>query len=166
MYLPFETMRRPPRGAVTLDIDKTMLDELTRDCRTPQDVEKLYSQMLQHMINRALEGEMQAHLGHERHGRSSGNVRNGKGRKRVQSAVGELQIETPRDRDGTFEPQLVPKRQVRLAEGENKDTHNSFTSWPSVPNVNLAFRDLRLRALCLEKPSPTRNSPSRASSFR
>lgn len=48
-------MRRPPRGAETLDIDKTMLDELTRDCKTPQDVENLYSQMLQHMINRSLE---------------------------------------------------------------------------------------------------------------
>jgi len=113
-------MRRPPRGAVTLDIDKTMLDELTRDCKTPQDVEKLYSQMLQHMINRALEGEMQAHLGHERHGRSSGNVRNGKSRKQVQSASGSLLIETPRDRDGTFEPQLVQKRQVRLAGMEEK----------------------------------------------
>jgi hypothetical protein len=77
-----------------LDVDKTMLDELTRDCKTPQDVEKLYSQMLQHMINRSLEAEMQAHLGHERHGRSSGNVRNGKSRKRVQSASGNLLIET------------------------------------------------------------------------
>jgi putative transposase len=103
-----------------LDIDKTMLDELTRDCKTPQDVEKLYSQMLQHMINRALEAEMQAHLGHQRYGRSSGNVRNGKGRKRVQSSTGDLQIETPRDRDGTFEPQLVHKRQVRLAGMEEK----------------------------------------------
>lgn len=103
-----------------MEIDKTMLDELTRDCKTPQDVEKLYSQMLQHMINRSLEAEMLAHLGHERHGRSSGNVRNGKSRKRVQSAVGDLQVETPRDRDGTFEPQLVPKRQVRLAGMEEK----------------------------------------------
>lgn len=103
-----------------MDIDKAMLDALTLDCKTPQDVEKLYSQMLQHMINRSLEAEMQVHLGHERHGRSSGNVRNGKSRKRVQSAVGDLQIETPRDRDGTFEPQLVPKRQVRLAGMEEK----------------------------------------------
>ena len=63
-----------------MDIDKTVLDELTRDGKTPQDVEKLHSQVLQHMINRSLEAEMQAHLGHERHGRSSGNVRNGKGR--------------------------------------------------------------------------------------
>lgn len=103
-----------------MNVDKTMLEELTRDCKTPQDVEKLYSQMLQHMINRALEAEMQEHLGHERHGKSSGNVRNGKSRKRVQSAVGGLQIDTPRDREGTFEPQLVKKRQVRLAGMEEK----------------------------------------------
>lgn len=103
-----------------MELDKAMLDELTRDCKTPQDVEALYSQMLQHMINRSLEAEMQAHLGHERHGRSVGNVRNGKSRKAVQSAVGELTVETPRDREGTFEPQLVKKRQVRLAGMEEK----------------------------------------------
>lgn len=76
--------------------------------------------MLQHMINRSLEAEMQAHLRHKRHGRSGSNVRNGKSRKAVQSAVGKLAIETPRDREGTFEPQLVPKRQVRLAGREDK----------------------------------------------
>ncbi|MEJ8432247.1 IS256 family transposase, partial [Xanthomonas oryzae pv. oryzae] len=54
-----------------------MLDELTSGCKTPQDVEKLFSQMLQHMINRSLEAEMQAHVGHAPHGRSGGNVRNG-----------------------------------------------------------------------------------------
>jgi transposase-like protein len=97
-----------------------MLDELTADCKSPQDVEKLYSQMLQHMINRTLDAEMQAHLGHARHGEASGNPRNGKTRKRVQSAVGELEVVTPRDRDGTFEPQLVKKRQVRLAGMEEK----------------------------------------------
>lgn len=100
------------------------LDELVAGCKTPKDVESLYSQMLQHMINRSLEAEMQAHLGYERHETAAegagGNRRNGKGRKRVQSAVGPLQVETPRDRDGTFEPQLVKKRQVRLAGMEEK----------------------------------------------
>ncbi|AJQ81438.1 transposase [Xanthomonas oryzae pv. oryzae PXO86] len=103
-----------------MELDKTMLDELTSGCKTPQDVEKLFSQMLQHMINRSLEAEMQAHVGHAPHGRSGGNVRNGKSRKTVQSAFGELQIETPRDRAGTFAPQLVKKRQVRLAGMEEK----------------------------------------------
>lgn len=71
-------------------LSKAMLDELVGDCKTPQDIEKLYSQMLQHMINRSLEAEMQAHLGHERHSKASGNPRNGKSRKTVQSAVGDL----------------------------------------------------------------------------
>lgn len=73
------------------------------------------------MINRSLEAEMQAHLGHERNGRSvAGNAHNGKSRKAVQSQMGELQVETPRDLEGTFEPQLVQKRQVRLAGMEPK----------------------------------------------
>ncbi|AAW74640.1 putative IS1113 transposase [Xanthomonas oryzae pv. oryzae KACC 10331] len=109
-----------PERSRQVELDKTMLDELTSGCKTPQDVEKLFSQMLQHMINRSLEAEMQAHVGHAPHGRSGGNVRNGKSRKTVQSALGELQIETPRDRAGTFAPQLVKKRQVRLAGMEEK----------------------------------------------
>jgi len=101
-------------------MDKDLLDQLTANCRTPQDVEKLYSQMLQHMINRSLEAEAEAHLCRAKNSPATGNVSNGKGRKTVQSAVGELEIETPRDRDGSFEPQLVKKRQVRLAAMEDK----------------------------------------------
>lgn len=102
-----------------------MLEELTQGCKTPEELSKLYSQMLQHMINRSLDAEMQAHLGYDRHdkaeaGAKRANTRNGKSRKTVQSEVGELQIETPRDRDGSFEPQLVQKRQVRLAGMEDK----------------------------------------------
>jgi len=96
-------------------LTKAQLDEVTAGYSRPQAMEPLYSQMIQHMINRSLEAEMQVHLGHERHGKTSGNPRNGRSRKVVQSAKGDLQIETPRDRDGTFEPQLLPKRQVRLA---------------------------------------------------
>lgn len=65
-------------------LSKAMLDELGDDCKTPQDMEKLYSQMLQHMINRSLEVGMEAHLGHERHQKSGGNPRNGKSRKVMQ----------------------------------------------------------------------------------
>jgi len=107
-----------------MKLSKEQLDELTTGYKTPQEMESLYSQMLQHMINRSLDAEMQAHLGYERHETATAgageNRRNGKGRKTVQSAVGVLEIETPRDREGTFEPQLVKKRQVRLAGMEEK----------------------------------------------
>ncbi len=73
---------------------KTMLDELTAGYKTSQEMEALYSQILQHMINRSLEAQMQAHLGHERHGKASGHPRNGSSRKTVQS--------TGRQQDGRY----------------------------------------------------------------
>jgi putative transposase len=103
-----------------MQLSKERLEELTKDFKTPEQMESVYTQMLQHMINRALQGELTAHLGHEPHGESGGNVRNGKGRKTVKSKHGLLQIETPRDRDGTFAPQLIAKREVRLAGMEDK----------------------------------------------
>ena len=107
-----------------MKLTKKQLDELTGGCKTPKDVESLYSQMLQHMINRSLEAEMDVHLGYERFSPAAAaageNRRNGKTRKRVQSEIGTLEIETPRDREGNFEPQLVKKRQVRLAGMEEK----------------------------------------------
>lgn len=100
------------------------LDALVGECRDPKEMASLYSQMLQHMINRSLEAEMQTHLGYAQNESApedaGNNRRNGKTRKTVQSEVGDLQIETPRDRSGSFEPQLVKKRQVRLAGMEEK----------------------------------------------
>ena len=66
---------------------------------------------------------MSDHLGYEPHhikGRGSGNNRNGKGHKTVQSDTGALEIEVPRDRNATFEPQLVKKRQRRLEGFDDK----------------------------------------------
>jgi putative transposase len=69
------------------------------------------------LVERALEGEMSAHLGYEKHaqeGRNGGNSRNGKTDKRVKTDSAEIDIEVPRDRDGTFDPQMVAKGQRRL----------------------------------------------------
>lgn len=50
-------------------VDELLLDDLLKDCKSPKDVESLYSQLLQHMINRSLDAEMDAHLGYEKLGR-------------------------------------------------------------------------------------------------
>ena len=71
--------------------------------------------MLERILNAALEGEMDAHLSEE--SRGSGNRRNGKMSKTVQTQYGEVTVETPRDRDGSFDPQTVRKRETILAEG-------------------------------------------------
>lgn len=74
------------------------------------------------LMERALEAELTEHLGYQAHEAAGEetNRRNGKGRKRVQTATAELEIEVPRDREGTFEPQLVRKRQRRLPEFDDK----------------------------------------------
>jgi putative transposase len=69
------------------------------------------------VVETALEEEMSDHLGYDRHdpaGRDGGNSRNGTRSKTVLTEIGPVEIEVPRDRDGSFDPQIVRKRQRRL----------------------------------------------------
>jgi transposase-like protein len=62
--------------------------------------------------------ELTHHLGYEKNnpeGRGSGNSRNGKSRKKLKGDFGEVQIEIPRDREGEFEPKIVPEASTTLA---------------------------------------------------
>ena len=70
--------------------------------------------LLENLLNSALEGEMDGHLEHGE--RELGNRRNGHLSKQVQTSMGEVTINTPRDRDGTFDPQVVRKRERVLAD--------------------------------------------------
>ena len=70
--------------------------------------------LLENLLNSALEGEMDSHL--EGVEREYGNRRNGHMSKQIQTSMGEITINTPRDRDGTFDPQVVRKREKILAD--------------------------------------------------
>ena len=77
----------------------------------------LLSQLTKVVVESALEGELDDHLGYGKHdpaGRDGGNSRNGRRGKTVLTEAGPVSIEVPRDREGSFEPQLVKKRQRRL----------------------------------------------------
>ena len=77
----------------------------------------LIHDLTKRLTERALEAEMSAHLGYEKHapeGRNGGNSRNGRSRKRIKTDTREIDLEVPRDREGTFEPQLVPKHTRRM----------------------------------------------------
>ena len=68
------------------------------------------------LVERMLVGEMNHHLGYEKHevaGYGSGNSRNGKSKKTLKGEAGEMTIEVPRDRKGTFEPRIIEKHQTR-----------------------------------------------------
>jgi putative transposase len=69
------------------------------------------------VLGTALEAELTDHLGYEKHdpvGRNGGNSRNGARAKKVVTEVGPVELEVPRDRDGSFDPKIVPNRARRL----------------------------------------------------
>ena len=75
------------------------------------------------MVEQLLQQEMAEHLGYERHaklGHNSGNSRNGYSSKDVTSSYGPLGLTVPRDRQGTFEPQIVKKRQTKISSFDDK----------------------------------------------
>jgi transposase-like protein len=77
----------------------------------------LLQQLTKRVIEAALDGEITDHLGYEKHdpaGKDGGNSRNGTRAKTVLTDIGPVEITVPRDRDGSFEPQIVKKRQRRL----------------------------------------------------
>lgn len=81
----------------------------------------LLSQLAGRVVEAALEAELTEHLGHPPGGVPQGsNVRNGMTAKTLQTDLGPVAIQTPRDREGSFEPQLVAKRQTRLAGLDDK----------------------------------------------
>src|SRR3954464_8749461 len=82
----------------------------------------LLAKMTKAVLERALDAEMADHLGYEagdRAGIGSGNSRNGDGRKTVHTTAGPVELEVPRDRNGSFTPVIVPKRRRRLGNVED-----------------------------------------------
>jgi putative transposase len=103
-----------------------LADSLLTHYKKPEDLigeNGLLKQLTKMLVERALEAEMTAHLGH---GRSeavtndTGNARNGYSGKTLKGEFGELPLEIPRDRQGSFEPQLVAKHQTRWSGFDDK----------------------------------------------
>lgn len=105
-----------------MEIDTEAIDNLIKGLDLKKGTELfgangLVKQLTKRLVERALEAEMEEHLGYpkgERGEEAKANVRNGTTAKRVKTEDGEIAIAVPRDRNGTFTPQLVKKRQTRL----------------------------------------------------
>src|SRR5664279_5270717 len=102
-----------------LEISDEVLDALLAGARTAQEIagpDGLLGRLTRRLLNRALDAELSAHLGYEA-GEAppggAGNARNGKPSKTILTDQGPLRIQSPRDRNGSFEPQIVKKRQTR-----------------------------------------------------
>ena len=108
------------------DVPDELVASLMANYRKPEDLigeNGLLKRLTKLIVERALEAEMAEHLGHGKHepvANPAGNTRNGKSRKTLKGEFGELPIEIPRDRHGTFEPQLIPKHQTRWTGFDDK----------------------------------------------
>lgn len=102
---------------------KAMAAELAKNIKSEKDLGALTQQLVKLTVETALGAEMEEHLGYEKHdpaGRGSGNSRNGCTSKRLKGQHGDVEIDTPRDRSGTFDPQFVRKGQTRLTQMDDQ----------------------------------------------
>lgn len=110
-------MARSRKTKAAPEFDASALDALIGDAQTPEEVEALFRQMKKALMERILAGELTHHLGYDRgepKPAAQRNHRNGTTPKTVLTDDGAIPLEIPRDRAGTFEPQLVPKNARRL----------------------------------------------------
>jgi transposase-like protein len=100
-------------------IDAKLLDELSKSIKTEKDLAALSKHLLKLTVERAMDAELGEHLGYEKHaveGKNTGNSRNGYSCKSLKGNFGEVEISTPRDRNSTFEPEIIRKGQTRITE--------------------------------------------------
>lgn len=96
------------------------IDNLLKTYKTPEEIvgeNGLLQQLTKAVLQRALQAEMTVHLGHEKNApitNGEGNARNGSSIKTIKGEFGSMPIEIPRDRDGSFEPVIIPKGQTRF----------------------------------------------------
>src|SRR4051812_12764678 len=106
-------------------ITDAVLNELLKEYQKPEDLlgkDGLLKQLQKRLLEKAMNAELTVHLGYDKHdsaGDNSGNSRNGTTPKTLKGEFGNLALDTPRDRNGTFEPQIVAKGQRRF-EGFDK----------------------------------------------
>ena len=118
--------------------------ELAKDLKTPEDLSALSAQLTKITVEAALRAEMDDHLGYEAHevrGHRSGNSRNGYSSKKLKGDHGEINLQTPRDRDGSFEPQLVKKQQTRIT-GMDDQILSLYAKGMSTRDIVCAFEEM------------------------
>jgi putative transposase len=107
-------------------IDLKLIDQLLADYKKPEDIigeNGLLKQLTKALLERALSVELTEHVGYAKHdpaGNNTGNSRNGTSKKSLKGDFGEIELETPRDRNGSFEPQIVAKGQTRFTGFDDK----------------------------------------------
>lgn len=123
---------------------KQLLKEQVKQQKTTAGISNFLQEIFREAVQEMLKAEMDNHLGYEKHAPEASaftNSRNGKTTKKVRSKSGEVSIEVPRDREGSFEPQIVPKRK-RVMEEIEDHVLVLYTHGMSTRDIESAIKDL------------------------
>jgi len=124
-----------------------VLDELMQNYQNPEDLlgeNGLIKQLTKALIERAMQGEITSHLGYDKHspaGNNSGNSRNGTSTKTIKSDRGDFPVDVPRDRNGTFEPQIIPKGQTRF-DGFDDKIISMYSRGMTTRDIQMHLQDM------------------------
>jgi len=122
--------------------EELLSGDFLKQFKNGEDLYSFLDQLQKRGIEAILEGEMDAHLGYEKHGESTGeNARNGHGKKKLRSKYGEMEIQVPRDRNSSFEPVLVPKRRS-VIDGVENVIISLYAKGMSVSDIEEQLKDI------------------------
>jgi len=130
-----------------MTIPDKLLDELLKDYKDPEDLlgrNGIMAQLKKRLIERAMAGEMTNHLGYDKHaaeGRNKQNSRNGTSSKTVISENDTIELNIPRDRDGDFEPKLIPKHQRRF-DGFDEKIISMYSHGMTTRDIQYHLKDM------------------------
>ena len=125
-----------------MDSKDFISDEILKQFKTGDDLMSFLTSIQKRGIEKILEGEMDSHLGYEKHDKTGApNSRNGFSNKKIKTSFGEDNIQVPRDRDGSFSPMLVPKRKG-MAEGIENIIISLYSRGMSNSDIENQIRDL------------------------
>lgn len=117
-------------------------EEFLKQFKTGEDLFSFLSQVQKRGVEAILEGELDNHLGYDKHQNSNGeNSRNGHSKKKLRNQYGELEIKVPRDRESSFDPVLVPKRK-NIADGVENIIISLYAKGMSVSDIEEQIKDL------------------------
>lgn len=125
-----------------MDNSQQLTDAFLKQLKTGDELNSFLAQLQKRGIEKILEGELDAHLGYNKHEKSGFvNARNGTSTKNIKTSFGETTIEVPRDRDASFNPMLIPKRQS-MVDGLENVIVSLYAKGMSVSDIEEQIREV------------------------
>lgn len=125
-----------------MQAEEFLSDDFLRQFKTSQQLNDFFGQIQKRAIEKMLEGELDGHLGYGKHEQTNGsNARNGYSKKKLKTSYGESEIRVPRDREASFNPMIVPKRES-MVEGIEEVIVSLYAKEMSVSDIEEQIKDV------------------------